>query len=79
MTGVALSWIAGVSLMSGMLATVPGSIDSIAILAIGTGADVAFVMTLQTVRLFAVVIFGPLIATGLARMLRRHGERRGRM
>ncbi|ABL73013.1 AbrB family transcriptional regulator [Paracoccus denitrificans] len=78
-TGVALSWIAGVSLMSGMLATVPGSIDSIAILAIGTGADVAFVMTLQTVRLFAVVIFGPLIATGLARMLRRHGERRGRM
>lgn len=78
-SGVALSWIAGVSVMSGMLATVPGSIDSIAILAIGSGADVAFVMTLQTIRLFAVVIFGPLIATGLAGMLRRRDERRGRI
>ncbi len=67
--GVALSWIAGVSLMSGILATVPGSIDSIAILAIGTGADLAFVMGLQTLRMFAVVIFGPMLASGLARWL----------
>lgn len=74
--GVAMSWIAGVSLMSGMLATVPGSIDSIAILAIGSGADVAFVMTLQTMRLFAVVIFGPAIATLLGNALRRRARRR---
>ncbi|MFT3691091.1 AbrB family transcriptional regulator [Paenirhodobacter sp.] len=70
-SGLALSRIAGVGVMTGMLATVPGSIDSIAILAIGAGADVAFVMTLQTVRLFAVVIFGPILASAIARWMDR--------
>ncbi|WP_244314489.1 AbrB family transcriptional regulator (plasmid) [Paracoccus sp. TD-10] len=62
-----------------MLAAVPGSIDSIAILAIGTGADIAFAMSLQTLRRFAVVIVGPLIATGVAHMRHRQRQGRGRM
>ncbi|RNI16801.1 hypothetical protein EB844_13110 [Paracoccus pantotrophus] len=75
----ALSWIAGIGLIGGMLAAVPGSIDSIAILAIGTGADIAFAMSLQTLRRFAVVIVGPLIATGVAHMRHRQRQGRGRM
>lgn len=70
-SGVFLSWIAGVDLMSGLLATVPGSIDSIAIIAIGAHADVSFVMTLQTIRLFAVALLGPTVAALLLRMMRK--------
>ncbi|MDZ7910156.1 MAG: AbrB family transcriptional regulator [Gemmobacter sp.] len=57
--------------MSGLLATVPGSIDSIAIIAIGAHADVSFVMTLQTIRLFAVALLGPTVAALLLRMMRK--------
>lgn len=66
-SGLLLSAITGVDLLSALLATVPGSIDSIAIIAISAGADVSFVMTLQTVRLFAVALLGPFIAGVLLR------------
>ena len=71
LSGGLLALIAGVDLMSALLATVPGSIDSIAIIAITSGADVSFVMTLQTVRLFAVALIGPLIAQRLVRLVLR--------
>jgi membrane AbrB-like protein len=67
-SGVILSWIADVDLMSALLATVPGSIDSIAIIAIGANADLSFVMTLQTVRLFAVAMLGPFVARAILRL-----------
>lgn len=72
-SGVLLAWIAGVDLMSALLATVPGSIDSIAIIAIGAHADVSFVMTLQTIRLFAVALLGPGVAALLLRLTGRPG------
>ncbi len=68
-SGIVLARIAGVDIMSGLLATVPGSIDSIALLAISADADVSFVMTLQTVRLFAVATLGPLLAASLSRFI----------
>lgn len=74
LSGVILSRISHVDLMSGLLATVPGSIDSIAILALGTGADVSFVMTIQTVRLFAVAFGGPVFAGVLVRALGRRAR-----
>ncbi len=55
-SGAVLSVIAGVDLMSALLATVPGSIDPIALIAVNAGADMTFVTTLQTLRLFAVSI-----------------------
>lgn len=70
-SGGILSVVAGVDLMSALLATVPGSIDSIALIAVNAGADMTFVMTLQTLRLFAVSIFGPLVARSMVHMLRR--------
>ncbi|TWF58755.1 AbrB family transcriptional regulator [Neorhizobium alkalisoli] len=70
-SGAVLSVVAGVDLMSALLATVPGSIDSIALIAVNAGADMTFVMTLQTLRLFAVSIFGPFVARSMVHMLHR--------
>ncbi len=70
-SGALLSVVAGVDLMSAMLATVPGSVDSIALIALSTGSDISFIMTLQTVRLFAVVLLGPPMARGMLALLRR--------
>jgi uncharacterized protein len=70
-SGALLSFITGVDLMSALLATVPGSIDSIALIAVNAGGDMTFVMTLQTLRLFAVSVFGPLVARGMVHMLHR--------
>ncbi|MBJ2152845.1 AbrB family transcriptional regulator [Paracoccus sp. IB05] len=69
-SGLLLAWVANVSPLTGILATVPGSIDSLALLAIGAGADVSFIMTFQTVRLFAVALFGPALASFLSRKTR---------
>jgi membrane AbrB-like protein len=53
--------------LTAYLATSPGGLDSVAIIAVGSGCDVPFVLALQTMRLFAVVLTGPLIA----RLVRR--------
>jgi len=52
---------AGVDALSAYLATSPGGLDSVAIIAVGSGCDVPFVLALQTLRLFAVVLTGPLV------------------
>ncbi|WP_236638210.1 AbrB family transcriptional regulator [Mangrovicoccus ximenensis] len=70
-SGGILSLVAGVDLMSALLATVPGSIDSIALIAVNAQADVTFVMMLQTLRLFAVAGLGPFVARGLVQLAER--------
>lgn len=68
-SGAILSMLTGADLMTAVLATVPGSIDSIALIAVATHADMSFVMTLQTTRLFAVVLFGPPVARCLLHLV----------
>lgn len=54
--------IAGVDPLTAFLATTPGGLDSVAILAATAGADLAFVMLFQTARFLMVLVFGiPLI------------------
>lgn len=65
---------AGVDALSAYLATSPGGLDSVAIIAVGSGCDVPFVLALQTLRLFAVVLTGPLVA----RLVCRAGGRSAR-
>lgn len=67
---VLYAW-AGVDPLSAYLATSPGGLDSVAVIATGSGCDVAFVMSLQTLRLFAVVLTGPLVAQLVCRL---HGR-----
>ncbi|MBN8998276.1 MAG: AbrB family transcriptional regulator [Rhizobiales bacterium] len=60
---------AGVDPLTAYLATSPGGMDSIAIIAAASPVDVSFVMSLQVLRFFLIVLFGPAIATFIARRL----------
>lgn len=53
---------AGVSPLTAYLATSPGGVDSIAIVASGSDVDMPFVMAFQTVRFLMVVLLGPALA-----------------
>jgi membrane AbrB-like protein len=46
--------------LTAYLATAPGGIDSVAVMALGSGADAPLVLAVQTLRLFAVVLAGAL-------------------
>ena len=67
-SAIALSRLIGIDGLTAFLATTPGSIDSVAIVAIGSHADISFVLALQTLRLFAVVFFGPVTARCVTRL-----------
>lgn len=63
---VALSEVAGVDRLTAFLATSPGGVDAIAVIASSNRVDVLFIMSLQTARLFVVVLAGPPIIRFLA-------------
>jgi hypothetical protein len=66
-----------VDALSAYLATSPGGLDSVAVIAVGSGCDVPFVLALQTLRLFAVVFTGPLVARLVCRMSGRSARGTG--
>ena len=51
-----LTRVFGVDLLTAYLATSPGGIDSIAIIAASSEVDLPFVMALQTIRLFILIL-----------------------
>jgi membrane AbrB-like protein len=59
--GWALAALTRIDGLTAYLATAPGSIDSVAIIALGSGADAPLVLAVQTLRLFAVVLAGALL------------------
>ena len=61
-TGKLLSILTKTSYLTGYLATTPGGMDSVAIVALGSGADVSLVLAVQMVRLLTIIILGPLLA-----------------
>jgi uncharacterized protein len=66
--GMALTHFAGIDPLTAYLATSPGGADSAAIIAASSGkADVLFVMTLQMIRVIAVLFLGPPLARFVAR------------
>lgn len=65
----ALVTLAHIDPLTAYLATSPGGLDSIILIAIGTQADIPFVVAVQTLRLFTVILLGPLIA----RLICRYG------
>lgn len=56
----------GVDPLTAYLATSPGGLDSIAVIAASSKVDIAFVMTLQTARLILVTLIGPWLARFVA-------------
>jgi uncharacterized protein len=59
--GWALTALTSIDGLTAYLATTPGGIDSVAIMALGSGADAPLVLAVQTLRLFAVVLAGALL------------------
>jgi membrane AbrB-like protein len=57
----------GIDSLTTYLATSPGGLDSIAVIAVGSSANVSFVLAMQTMRLFIVIITGPPIARLISR------------
>lgn len=67
----ALMTFLGLDFLTAFLATSPGGLDTIAIIAVGSHANMSFIMALQTLRLFSIVLMGPMIA----RFISRHAVR----
>ncbi|MDQ7989613.1 MAG: AbrB family transcriptional regulator [Candidatus Dactylopiibacterium sp.] len=70
-----LHHLAGIDPLTAYLATSPGGLESVAIIAAGAGVNVPFVMAFQTVRLLIVVLTGPLIARWVAGRVTAAGRR----
>jgi membrane AbrB-like protein len=67
----ALGWLltltADVSLLDGYLATTPGGLYAVLPIAFGSGADTTFVLAVQGLRLFAMILAAPLVVRRLVR------------
>ena len=59
-----------IDLLTAYLATSPGGLDTVAIIAAGSRVDMAFVMGMQTLRLFTILFTGPALARFLSRYAR---------
>lgn len=54
--------------LTAYLATTPGGLDSVTVIALGSGADVPLVLAIQAVRVFFVILSGPPLAKLIARI-----------
>ncbi|MBF0547570.1 MAG: AbrB family transcriptional regulator [Candidatus Riflebacteria bacterium] len=74
LAGWAFAWFTGASPVSGYLATTPGGGDSVAIIALGTGADLSLIFSVQFVRFLLIVFTGPFLAKTALNIKRKLGE-----
>ncbi|MFL6133459.1 MAG: AbrB family transcriptional regulator [Nocardioidaceae bacterium] len=65
--GLALSAVTGVDRLTAYLATTPGGLFAVLATAADSGSDVTYVLAVQVIRVFAMLLFAPL----LGRMFRR--------
>jgi membrane AbrB-like protein len=74
----ALGWLltltAGVSLLDAYLATTPGGLYAVLPIAYGSGADTTFVLAVQGLRLFAMIVAAPVVVRWLLRSAPRAAE-----
>ena len=66
---VLLVYAAGIDPLTAYLATSPGGMDAVAIIAASSNVDIAFVMALQTLRFIIVLITGPPLARFIAQRI----------
>jgi membrane AbrB-like protein len=65
--GWLLTLTADVSLLDGYLATTPGGLYAVLPIAFGSGADTTFVLAVQGLRLFAMILAAPVVVRWLVR------------
>lgn len=61
LVSLGLARLLDLDLLTAMLATTPGGIDSVVIVAVNSRADISFVLALQTLRLFVVIAAAPFV------------------
>jgi membrane AbrB-like protein len=66
-SGLLVTWACDVDLLTGYLATSPGGVDSILIIAASTPVDLPFILSAQVVRIILVLLLGPYAVGFLAR------------
>lgn len=66
-SGLLVSWACDVDLLTGYLATSPGGVDSILIIAASTPVDLPFILSAQVLRIILVLLLGPYAVGFLAR------------
>ncbi len=54
-----------IDFMTAYLATSPGGLDTVAVIAAGSNADMALIMAMQTLRLFSILLTGPAVRRNL--------------
>ncbi len=64
----------GVDPLTAYLATSPGGVDSVAIIASSTKVDVSFVMAMQTIRFMLILLVGPSLSRFVAGLLDKDGR-----
>lgn len=69
---LALTHLLALDFLTAYLATSPGGLDTVAIIAVGTRADMSFIMAMQTLRLFTILLTGP----ATARLISRYAPRK---
>ncbi|MDR1045971.1 MAG: AbrB family transcriptional regulator [Candidatus Adiutrix sp.] len=68
-----LVWAGGFDPLTAYLAASPGGVDTVAIIAASTGADLPFVMAMQTCRMLLVLFVGPPLTRLITRQLMKRG------
>jgi membrane AbrB-like protein len=73
-----LAWVlvrtVGIDPLTAYLATSPGGVDSVAIIAASSKVDLPFVMSMQTARLLIILMIGPSVARWVARLVMRNDQ-----
>ncbi|MDK2760785.1 MAG: AbrB family transcriptional regulator [Sphingopyxis sp.] len=69
--GFLLVWQLGIDPVTAYLATSPGGLDSIAIIAVSTHSDTPLVMALQTMRFLVALSLGPRVAVFLSKRINK--------
>ncbi|TCV93703.1 AbrB family transcriptional regulator [Biostraticola tofi] len=67
-----LTLVLPVDLLTAYLATSPGGLDTAAIIAAGAQVNIGFVMALQSLRLFTILLLGPAMARFISRRAAAH-------
>jgi membrane AbrB-like protein len=72
--GAVLSWVTGVDPLTAYLATTPGGLYAVLATAADSGSDVTYVLAVQVIRVFAMLLAAPLLGRFLGRWQARHAE-----
>jgi uncharacterized membrane protein AbrB (regulator of aidB expression) len=69
--GIALASAAGVSRLDGYLATTPGGLSAVLAVSVGSKTDTTFVLSVQIIRTFVMLLAAPPLARWIARRWKR--------